>query len=351
MTSPHLPTDPAEPHLLWRTRPLFALFRATRPAFLTITLAAVLLGFALAGSASNAPSYPPAVLVVAGLATLLIALLAHAAANVINDACDTDTDAVNLTRLFPFTGGSRFVQNGVFTPSELWRLATGLVTAATLIGALLLFWLTQTATAPLTPLAAIASAGFLLLWGYSAPPLRFAARGWGEIAIALAWSLVVAGSATLMAALFDAPLSVGHAWLCGLPFGLLVANILYINQFPDAPADALVGKRTWPVRLGRSAIWGYPLIALLAALTHLFLVLTGLLPLSALTALLPLAASASATRRLFAFARSIPPGGSWSAVTDFRPLLPAIVATLAAAHGYALLLALVLGIARLGADS
>jgi hypothetical protein len=57
------------------------------------------------------------------------------------------------------------------------------------------------------------------------------------------------------------------------------------------------------------------------------------------------------TRPLFAFARSIPPGGSWSAVTDFHPLLPAIVATLAAAHGYALLLALVLGIARLGADS
>jgi len=130
MTSPHLPTDPAEPGLLWRTRPLFALFRAMRPTFLTITLAAVLLGFALAGSASNAPSYPPAVLLVAGFATLLIALLAYAAANVINDACGTDTDAVNRTRLFPFTDGSRFVQNGVFTPSALWRLATGLLLRA-----------------------------------------------------------------------------------------------------------------------------------------------------------------------------------------------------------------------------
>ena len=48
-------------------------------------------------------------------------------------------------------------------------------------------------------------------------------------------------------------------------FALLVGNILVINGFPDAVADAQVGKRTLVVRLGtRHVSWLYLLVALLA---------------------------------------------------------------------------------------
>ncbi len=354
MPNATLTSASAEPHQNWRARPVIAAFLATRPAFLTITLVGVLQGFALAyfswanSSYAAASALMPAQLLVGGGGTLLVALFAHAAANVVNDLFDTDTDAINQTRLFPFTGGSRFLQNGVFTRAEWGRLALALVLVAAALGLGLLIWLTQQAPAALPFLASCAGAGLFLLWGYSAPPLRLSARGLGEVAVTLAWSLVVAGSATLFAALLHAPLPPLTAWLTSLPFGLLVANILYINQFPDAPADARAGKRTWPVRLGRIALWGYPLIALLAALIHGMLVAADLLPRLTLVALLPLAASLAAMRSLFAFAHRAPQGRSWCDVSDFRPLRPAIVATLIAAHGYALLMVLALGIGRMG---
>ena len=65
----------------------------------------------------------------------------------------------------------------------------------------------------------------------------------------------------------------------GLGYALLVANILLINGFPDARADASVGKRTLVVQLGaRGAAGVYTLMALAA---H------GLLALSVVTHLAP----------------------------------------------------------------
>jgi 1,4-dihydroxy-2-naphthoate polyprenyltransferase len=58
------------------------LFAAPRPAFLSITAIAVLLGFAHAGRVG----VPPSALL--GILTLLGALVAPAAANVLNDVYD-----------------------------------------------------------------------------------------------------------------------------------------------------------------------------------------------------------------------------------------------------------------------
>lgn len=52
--------------------------------------------------------------------TLLGALLIHAGVNVLNDYYDAlnGTDAINQQRIYPFTGGSRFIQNGVLGPEQ-----------------------------------------------------------------------------------------------------------------------------------------------------------------------------------------------------------------------------------------
>ena len=73
-----------------------------------------------------------------GLA-LAVMLLAHAAANVYNDVGDdiTGADPGNHDRIYPYTGGSRFIQSGLLSRAQMIRLALGLAAAALLLGRLL----------------------------------------------------------------------------------------------------------------------------------------------------------------------------------------------------------------------
>jgi len=65
----------------------------------------------------------------------------------------------------------------------------------------------------------------------------------------------------------------------GLSFGLLVTNLLYINQFPDRSADLQAGKHHWVARLPvQPARWGYLLIVALAYGALPLLVVGGILP-------------------------------------------------------------------------
>lgn len=222
---------------------------ATRPAFLTVTLAGCLIGLAAAHADGVAVDATRAVV------TILFALLAHAGANVINDYHDAlnGTDAANVERIFPFTGGSRFIQNGVLTvraTAAFGYALLGLVVPAGL-------WL---AAGSGPGLIAIGLVGLVLAWAYSAPPLKLVSRGLGEFAIATCWLLVVVGADYTQRGAFA-----GTPFAAGLSFALLVANLLYINQFPDRAADAAVGKATLVVRLGAdTAKWGYLAIALVA---------------------------------------------------------------------------------------
>ena len=52
---------------------------------------------------------------------MLLALVAHAGANVLNDYFDArnGADDANQQGLFPFTGGSRLIQNGAVSVAEL----------------------------------------------------------------------------------------------------------------------------------------------------------------------------------------------------------------------------------------
>src|SRR2546426_347192 len=78
------------------------------------------------------------------------------------------------------------------------------------------------------------------------PPLRLAHRGVGEIAVGIAFGPVtVLGVYYVLTRAIDPP-----AVVLSLSLGLLVSGILWINEIPDIPADAAVGKRTLVVRLG-----------------------------------------------------------------------------------------------------
>lgn len=303
---------PAEPSLKRLRNPFLRYFLATRPAFLTITLVGVLLGFATAWHAGTPFDTTAAVVAV------VLALLTHAGVNVLNDYYDhlNGTDALNTDRLFPFTGGSRFIQNGVLTPRQ--TLAFGLLLFLVVVAGGLwlaahcglgLFW--------------VGLAGLFIGWAYSAPPLRLNSRGLGEACVATGFLLIVAGADFVQRGGYAAT-----PWLIGLPYALMVTNVLYINQFPDRSADLAVGKRHWVARLrpGQAA-HGYGLILLLALGWLTGSIAAGCLPVWSTIVLLAGLPAFRAANDLRLFAS--------------RPALlaPAIRATIGAAHIFAVLLA------------
>lgn len=291
----------------------------TRPPFLSASLVPVLLGLATAHYAGVTINPVTAVL------TLIGAVLMNAAVNVLNDYYDAlnGTDAGNTDRLYPFTGGSRFIQNGIFTTQQTARYGLLLMLMAALIGVVLALH-----SGP--GLLVIGIIGLLIGWGYSAPPLRLNSRGLGELTVVLGFGVLIAlGSDYVQRGQFaNMPL------LASIPYGLLVANLLYINQFPDRVADEASGKHHWVVRLGvKRAPWGYLLMVLLAYGLVLAEVVTGTLPAMALLALLPLPLSLVAARQLFRYAATP------------RHLVPAIRLTILAMLTHGALLSIAIAVA------
>lgn len=311
----HVAASSLEPSRERLTNPVVRYLLATRPAFLTITFAGCLLGLATAAADGTAFGWARA-----GI-TLLLAMMAHAGINVFNDYCDhlNGTDARNTQRIYPFTGGSRFIQNEVLTPRQILVFAV-LLFVATIAGGL---WLLSVAG---SGLFWIGLAGLAIGWAYSAPLLRLNSRGVGELCVTAGFLLVVAGADYAQRSAF-APLP----WLAGVPYALLVANILYINQFPDREADRASGKLHWVARLQpATAAWGYGLILLLAALALAGAILLKVLPLAAAGAYIAWIPAVVAWRQLLRYAASP------------ERLGPAIRLTLIAAHAQPLLLALIL---------
>jgi 1,4-dihydroxy-2-naphthoate polyprenyltransferase len=311
-------SQPLEPSLENLPQPLMRYFAATRPAFLSVTFVGCLLGLATAVMGGIALDPLKATL------TLLFALLAHAGANVVNDYYDAQSgcDAANSDRVFPFTGGSRVIQNGVLSLTAAGRFGYTLLAVVIPAG----LWLAAV-SAP--GLIGIGLAGLLTGWAYSAPPFKLQSRGLGEFGITVAWLLVVVGSDFVQRHAFSfTPVA------AGLGFALLVANVLYINQFPDVRADALAGKHTLVVRLGvNRARHGYTLIAALCYGWVLAMIALGTLPAIALIALLPAIASWKAAQNLARHA------------AEPRLLVPGIKLTILAASLHGLLLAAALAIA------
>lgn len=254
-------------------------FFATRPAFLSVTLGGWMLGMVSLLQAGLPLDGVRAAL------TLIFALVAHAGVNVINDYYDAidGTDALNEGRVFPFTGGSRFIQNGVLSAGQTARLGYGLL-AMVIPGGL---WLALGAPG----LVWIGLAGLFTGWAYSARPLSLMRRGWGEACVTAGFLLIVAGTDCVQRGVLS-----WQPVVLGLPFALLVTAILFLNQFPDHAGDAAAGKRNWVVRLGpQRARWLYPALALGAHGGWLALCVTGILPPVHLLALLAAPVSLFAT--------------------------------------------------------
>jgi 1,4-dihydroxy-2-naphthoate octaprenyltransferase len=211
------------------------LLLATRPAFAPASIAPVLIGTAWGYRTSGHLDWPVA------LIALFATLLVHLGANVINDVADDlgGTDRINDERIFPYTGGSRFIQNGILSGHEMAIWGATLIGTAALLGIALI-----ELRGPAILVFGLIGVGLGL--AYSLPRIQLAARGIGEAAIAVAFGVLpVTGAAWLQSGRVD-----GASILISVPVSLWVAAILLMNEVPDRGADARAGKATLVVRLG-----------------------------------------------------------------------------------------------------
>ncbi len=208
----------------------------TRAPFFTADIVPVVLGTAAAWALTGAFNLWYFLL------TLVGAICLNAGTNMTNDYFDHTwgSDDVNTEFANPFTGGSRLIQMGLVKPKTFLWQGIGFFVVGSLIGLLLFF--TRGPWVLWLGLIGVFSGYF-----YTAPPFRLVGLGLGEPLIGLCFGpLMVLGS------YYTQTQTV--AWepvIASLPVGLLIALVVWINQFQDMKADASVGKNHWVVRLGR----------------------------------------------------------------------------------------------------
>lgn len=210
-------------------------FNATRPKFFPASVLPVLAG--TAWGTLDSGNFDSLAFILALLATIAV----HAGANVLNDVGDESngTDRRNTGRIYPYTGGSRFIQVGIMDVASMTMLGTGLLAFAAVCGFFLLL-----AKGPMV--LAFGVAGIALAVLYSIGPLRLSALGLGELAVAIGFGILpVAGAAWLQSGTVNAA-----ALVFAVPISAWVADILLINEVPDIEADGASDKRTLAVRLG-----------------------------------------------------------------------------------------------------
>jgi 1,4-dihydroxy-2-naphthoate octaprenyltransferase len=184
------------------------------------------------------------------LLTLLGVSGAHLGVNLANDYFDylSGADRHNADR--PFSGGGDALRRDGVAPARVRRWFLTCFAVALAIGLYLLYKV----EAGRGWILAIMLLGFAGGYYYTAPPLKLAYRGLGELDIflflgpapVLGTYAVLTGTVT------------PRAFLLSMPIAGLIALLLWINQYTDVETDQAAGKRNLVVRLGRRrARWGY----------------------------------------------------------------------------------------------
>jgi len=212
--------------------------------------------------------------------------------NAINEYIDYNSGVdrfVSADKRTPFSGGKKTIIDGKLTLQE--NLAIGIVTILT--GSLLGLYIV---VAREFSVLWIGLAGVFFALFYSLPPFKFSYRGMGELVVGFTFGPLI----TMGTFLVQTHTISIEVILASIPLGFIIANVLWINQYPDYEADLKGGKMNGVVRLGKKK--GVAVFALLFALAYLFLIILAVFsknPLWLLSLLsLPLAIRAVEVARL-----------------------------------------------------
>lgn len=185
----------------------------------------------------------------------------------------------------PFNAGSRVLPSGLLRPRDIFLAGSIAWVVMVLIG----LYLAMLRGALILVLMIL---GTIAALGYTAPPMKWAYRGLGELLIGISYGpIITLGSyAVQTGGLGLQPL------IASIMPGFLITNVIWINEFPDYEADKACGKKNMVVRLGRErASRIYVALFALAYISVVASVATGAMPLQCMLSLLtiPLAVRAS----------------------------------------------------------
>lgn len=288
-----------------------AILGVIRAPFLILTPSCVALGVA-----AGYRTAPEISLLHAGLA-LIGGLAAHISVNAFNEYFDFKSGLDFHTRRTPFSGGSGTLpdQPGL----KNLALAIAILSLLLIVGIGLYFLILH----GISMLILVGVLGMLVIvvytpWFTKSPSLTLIAPGLGF------GTLMVAGSAFAVSGAFTWTALIASF----VPF-FLVNDLLLLNQFPDVEADRAVGRRHFPIVIGRQAsVWIYGFNLVFAYLAIVFGIALDLFPWTAALGLftLPLAAWAllGAQRHAQEINRLIPCLGLNVMVNVLTPLLLAI---------------------------
>jgi 1,4-dihydroxy-2-naphthoate octaprenyltransferase len=241
-----------------------------RIPFLILTPACVLLGLATAIWTTGDINWFHFALVVIG------ALSAHISVNVFNEYFDFRSGLDNNTNRTPFSGGSGRLPQSPEMENSVLKMAWIFFGLTGLIG---LYFVLRIGPA-LIPLGII---GLIVIYFYTEWITRY------PLICLIAPGL---GFGPLMVMGTDFVLSGGYsitALIASLVPFFLVSNLLLLNQFPDAEADQSIGRRHYPITVGkeRSSLI-YISFLILPFIMIVLGILGGYLPISSLIGLLSL---------------------------------------------------------------
>lgn len=211
-------------------------------------------------------------------------ILIHISVNTLNEYFDYKTGVDLRTVKTPFSGGSGVLPAGLLQPSAVLKTALASFAGAAVVGGYFLF----TVGLVLLPILLL---GAVLTLFYT----QFFARIMlGEIAAGLGMGpLPVLGAYLVHTGFYTA-----EVFLLSVPPGILVFNLLFLNEFPDVEADRAGGKRNLVMALGyRRAAILYSALTFSVYVYTVLCVLYGWFPMFLLLSLLtlPFALKAAST--------------------------------------------------------
>ena len=276
------------------------IWRVADPKITLASVASMIIG-ASAAAFSGPIAWPWLVLTVLGI------FCVEAAKNASGEIFDWDSGAdegLHDDERTPFSGGKRVLVDRLMTRTQTAIMAAAFYGVAIACGLAIVI-----AREPSVIYLGLAGVG--LAFFYHAPPLKLSYRGFGELAVALSYGPIIAAGTYLVQRH-----TIDSIVLCAsVPYAFAIGAFLWINEFPDARADAAAGKRTLVVRLGRpTAARVFPVILGVAYAAVLLLPLAGL-PMATWLGFAGLPFAIRAARRLLRSPespRDIVPAQAWT---------------------------------------
>jgi 1,4-dihydroxy-2-naphthoate octaprenyltransferase len=238
----------------------------TRPQFLILSIVLAILGTAIAFY-DGFFNLGFAVIAFVGL------LLTHISVNTLNDYFDYKSGIDLNAQRTPFSGGSGILPASRMRPKQVLWL--GIISFILAIPVGIYFcivsgWL-------LLPLLVVAAICLLL---YTSIILKTPYPEWAA-GLGLGF-LPVVGMYFVQSGIYN-----WHIIVAAIPSGILVYNLLFLNEFPDVEADRHGGRKTFPVLLGlKAASIQYTVMTIIMYLWIIAWSIVGVMPILSLISVL-----------------------------------------------------------------